>query len=51
MAFALALRCSNELSYEDPYIESRPIELILTHKGNDTRNDDVNCGNTVVIAI
>ena len=27
MAPALALQCSNQLSYEDPYIGSRPIEL------------------------
>ena len=47
MAFALALQCSDQLSYEEPYIGAgQCVEFILTRDRSETENDDVNCGNT-----
>ena len=46
MASAFALQCSNQLSYEDPYMGAgRLVDFILTRERNKTENDDMNCRN------
>ena len=48
MAFALALKCSNQLTYEDPYLAAGQfVEFFLTRARSETQNDDVNCGNNL----